>query len=225
MYTELGRKIREAIRLESVPPGGDSEEKRLHRQRPSLERKQSEPLTGFPSLGVTQGRRAPLACWQLSGTNRRAVGRQDPACEEHTTLACSQSGQERADWDHTVSWHVSQDHSRALPGLSRVRALALLPSRHSSTRREGCPNQGKGLAVRLWQLSAKRLPSREGPSSLVIAQVLHESQARALTVAVSPHSMPSLCWMPTPALAPALFTSGAEGAGAGKGNTHTPKGT
>lgn len=60
IYTELGRKIREAIRLESVPPGGDSEENRLHRQRPSPERKQSEALTVFPSLEYSTGKTSPL---------------------------------------------------------------------------------------------------------------------------------------------------------------------
>lgn len=61
IYTELGRKIREVIRLESVPLVGDSEEKRLHRQRPSLERKQFEPLIGFPSPGYDTGKMSPLS--------------------------------------------------------------------------------------------------------------------------------------------------------------------
>lgn len=60
IYTELGRKIREVIRLESVPLEGDSEEERLHRQRPSLERKQFEPLIGFPSPGYDTGKMSPL---------------------------------------------------------------------------------------------------------------------------------------------------------------------
>ena len=61
IYTELGRKIRDVIRLESVPLVGDSEEKRLHRQRPSLERKQFEPLIGFPSPGYDTGKMSPLS--------------------------------------------------------------------------------------------------------------------------------------------------------------------
>ena len=61
IYTELGRTIREVIRLESVPLVGDSEEKRLHRQRPSLERKQFEPLIGFPSPGYDTGKMSPLS--------------------------------------------------------------------------------------------------------------------------------------------------------------------
>ena len=32
IYTELGRKIREVIRLESVPLGGDSEEKEDYKE-------------------------------------------------------------------------------------------------------------------------------------------------------------------------------------------------
>ena len=87
IYTELGRKRRETIRLEPVPLGGDLGEKGDFTGGDlSWGMSCSSHILCTPILGLTQERQVPLAGWRAGETNRRAVGSLDSAHEE---LECS----------------------------------------------------------------------------------------------------------------------------------------
>ena len=193
IHSELSRKERDTIRLESVSVGWDSEEKG---HNVGGEHPWGVSNNRHPSSGFWQREDAPLAGWRASGTNRWLWEAWILLVHNEHMFACSQSREESVDLNYVGGWLAFYNH----PSMSQVNVPALLAPCWS----ENSYKWGKTLAVKCWgKWNPKQYLSKEGMAIT--------GNCTSSTLKADHHSpCPNFCQIHTSApLAPALLSSGA----------------
>ena len=139
IHVDLSKKGREAIKLEPLLVGEDSEQKGDYMGGDlSWGVSGSSHILSAQALGPNTGNTGSLCCLEAGATNKRAVGSLNLFIRSTYMFSCSQSRAEKLDWklhqwlDLWLPWWMLQPE----------------PSKQSSLMfHETTPYWGKGLAV------------------------------------------------------------------------------